>query len=118
MHLHGGVAPAPELEGGGKDGVEVTPAGGEGGAHHRGRDEAVNGSRIPSDKLLGNLKWTTCLLWVTRSDIIFLIKVILRFFESNETRSKTTDESGDSLNDCTVQHRHSQVSRAHLDIHP
>ena len=56
MHLHGGVAPAPELEGGGEDGVEVTPAGGEGGAHHRGRDEAVNGSRIPSDELNGNLK--------------------------------------------------------------
>jgi len=82
--LHRGVAPATELEGGCEDWVEVTPAGREGSAHHRGRDEAVDGSRI------------------------------LRFFESNETRSKTTDEGGDSLNDCTVQHRHSQVSRAHI----
>jgi len=82
--LHGGVAPAPELEGGGEDGVEVAPAGREGGAHHRGRDEAVNRSRV------------------------------LRFFESNEPGSKTTNESGDSLDDCSVQHRHSQVSGAHI----
>ena len=48
MYLHRGVAPAPELEGGCEDRVEVAPAGREGGAHHRGRDEAVDGSRIPS----------------------------------------------------------------------
>ena len=57
------------------------------------------------------------LLTPSKIIIIFLMKVILRFFESNETRSKTTDEGGDSLNDGTVQHRHSQVSRAHLHIH-
>jgi len=82
--LHGSVAPAPELEGGCEDGIEVAAAGREGGAHHRGRDEAVDGGSI------------------------------LRFFESNESRSKTTNESGHSFDDGAVQHRHGQVGGAHV----
>ena len=73
MYLHRGVAPAPELERGCEDRVEVAPAGREGGAHHRGRDEAVDGSRIPSknaELYASNLIWTTCILGSTRWKLI------------------------------------------------
>lgn len=82
--LHRGVAPASELEGGCEDGVEVAAAGGERRAHHRGGDEAVDG------------------------------RCVLRFFESNKTRSKTTDEGGNSLDDRAVQNGYGQVRRAHI----
>ena len=60
IYLHRGVAPASELEGGCEDGVEVATAGGERRAHHRGGDEAVDGSCIPSQNMMsyGNLKCT------------------------------------------------------------
>ena len=41
-------------------------------------------------------------------------QILLRFFESNKTRSKTTDEGGNPLDDRAVQNGHGQVRRAHL----
>ena len=113
IYLHRGVAPASELEGGCEDGVEVATAGGERRAHHRGGDEAVDGRCVPSgySKLLKRMieEGGKCITFGIED-----CKILLRFFESNKTRSKTTDEGGNSLDDRAVQNGYGQVRRAHL----
>ena len=114
IYLHRGVAPASELEGGCEDGVEVATAGGERRAHHRGGDEAVDGRCVPS----GYSKLLKRRIGEGGKYISFGIEDckinLLRFFESNKTRSKTTDEGGNSFDDRAVQNGYGQVRRAHL----
>lgn len=113
IYLHRGVAPASKLEGGCEDGVEVAAAGGERRAHHRGGDEAVDGRCVPS----GYSKLSKRRIGEGGEYIAFGIgdcQILLRIFKSNKTRSKTTDEGGNSFDDRAVQNGYGQVRRAHL----
>ena len=76
------MAAAAKLEAGSKDGIEVTSAGGEGGAHHAGSNEAVDGDGV------------------------------LRLLHGDESGAEPADQGGDSLDDGAVKDGDSEVGGA------